>query len=495
MPGPARTDQYRAGPAGPGPDAPAQPKVDNRLTAGEMVAGPDEPAALDKRAYDLGYADGLTGEAKNVASILQWPEVQGEPSAYVPLNQTYFKGFQAAIPKRVDELARLISSTRPRAVPATKYPFMKVEIREGRLIDRAERMDAMLKAQGKPLPTMDSIGLGEVDEDYLTIKEFREEVVKRTKVEHDACKDEYTRPGKIQKCIDKVDEKYGGPGFQDWDRKEAQRKYQELKAVADRIEDVKNAGPVKLVGKAVGRGVGYAIDGDAGAEKGDEIGGIIGGVGDAVAVGKAGSVAKKRTANYRTRRSRRRRTHRRRPRRPDKGLATPRRVRPPEAGRTDDKPVELVKIMTPKGIVELDKTQVALEQAKAQKWLAEQKAADAKKPENQQRSDSQLIKEAQGEVQHRQRLGALRPTQRSVTVKTQSGEVKYTVEEYRKQVQKAEEWVNRQKMDTQGGQQRKSDEALQKEAAAPVQARLRLALHQERELLFRSPRDCSAPQG
>jgi len=429
----------------PIPSAPKAQPVDNRPTAGELVAR-DKQAALDKRAYDLGYADGLKGESLSGGVIATWKEALEDQSVLLALiNGPYTKGFTDGKKQGQNELAEAHKTWKATGkFSKTKHPYMKAEIRAGRTMTVQERMDAMLKAQGKTIPTMDSIGFGEVDTDYITVDEFRKEVLKRAKVEHDACKQEYIRPGKIRKCIAKVDEKYGGPGFQDWDRKEAQKKYQQIKAVADRIEDVKNAGPVKLVGKAVGRGVGYAIGGDEGAEIGDQIGGMVGGVGDIKTVKKTADVAKKRNADY--------------------GKSNTQNVPPTVKGPPADS-APRVKVTTARGTVEMTKTEISVEQVKAQKWIQEQRAADANRVPNQRRSDAQLIKEMREQFKVDKGWEPFAPHERQVTVDTPKGPVQMTVQEYRDRVAKADAWVAKEKMATKDGKQIKSDEQLHREAA------------------------------
>jgi hypothetical protein len=282
----------------PTPAPKPQPQVDSRPTAGELVAR-DKQAALIKRAHELGFADGLNGKYGNAGAMADRAEVKGDPTILPMLQGPYAKGFGEAVPQRQNELVEAHKTYKATGrIPQTKQPYAWIEIKEGRMMSRAERMDAMLKAQGRPYPTMDMVGDLKVNQQYLTFKEFEEEVKNRAKVEHQQCEDEYIRPGKIRKCIGAVDDKYGGKGFQEYDRRESQRKLQQINAVAERIEDTKNAGPVKLFSKGVCRGAGYLIDGDEGAETGDEICGMVGGAGDFLANRKVAKVAKQRTANY-----------------------------------------------------------------------------------------------------------------------------------------------------------------------------------------------------
>jgi hypothetical protein len=414
--------------AGPKPQAKAAspPQADNRPTAGEMVAQ-DKKAALIKRAHDLGYDDGMNGESKNAGTMADWEEVKADPSLLPALQPSYLKGFGEAVPQRQNELVEAHKAYKSTGqIPQTKKPYAWIEIKEGRMMTRAERMDAMLKAQGKPLPTMDMLGNGEVDQEYLTFEEFKQEVLKRAAGEKQQCEEDHTFRGPTNKCKDDVNDKYGGKGFQEYDRAESQKKLVQIQAVADRIEDTKNAGPLKLAGKAIGRSIGYAVAGDEGAEIGDDIGGMVGGAGDILSVKKTADVAKARNANYEK---------------------------------------QTVTVITAKGTVELSKTKVAVEQVNAQEWLKEQKAADAKRPAQQRRSDAQLIKAARGKFQVDKSWEPFAPHEREVTVETPRGPVKITVEEYRNRVQEAEKWVAKEKMATKDGRQIKSDEQLNQEAA------------------------------
>jgi hypothetical protein len=154
-------------------------------------------------------------------------------------------------------------------VPQTKVPFLPIEVKEGRVMDRSERYDAMLKKQGKTHAEMDDVIGDYRNADYLTKEEFKAEFDSRRKAERQACKDDNIRPGTIHKCQEKVNEKYGGHGYKDWRVREARKTYQEIQRTGQKIDAVKNSGPGGLAGRVVGRAVG--------GEKGEEIGATIGG--------------------------------------------------------------------------------------------------------------------------------------------------------------------------------------------------------------------------
>src|SRR4029453_6300512 len=78
-------------------------------------------------------------------------------------------------------------------IPHTKSPFLSIEIKEGRLMTRAERYDEMVKklGKGKALAAMDDITYDNRAPEYLTQAEFKEEYWARYEAERDNCYDEY----------------------------------------------------------------------------------------------------------------------------------------------------------------------------------------------------------------------------------------------------------------------------------------------------------------
>ncbi len=168
----------------------------------------------------------------------------------------------------------------------TKSKLAPIEIKEGKLMSRAERYDAMvagmLQKQGDPTktnPQVDDVTQDNRDPDYLTKEEFHDEFWAREKKEYDACEDEYIRPGKIDKCQRAVDEKYGGESFKQWRDQREQELARQVQVVQEKIDGVANSGPLSLAGRAIGRAIG--------GEKGEEWGAAIGGMGD-IGVGMYG---------------------------------------------------------------------------------------------------------------------------------------------------------------------------------------------------------------
>lgn len=175
-------------------------------------------------------------------------------------------------------------------IPQTKHPFAWIEIKEGRVMTRGERYDAMIQKQGKPNPVTGDLVDDNRDPEYLTKEEFHDEFWAREKKEFSNCSDEYTRPGKIYKCQKEVDEKYGGEEFKAFEanRDAALRAaYQEY---SQRVDAVVNSGPVSLTGRAIGQ----TIDGD----RGGDIGGAFGGFFDAGLAIYAGVKGGARIDNY-----------------------------------------------------------------------------------------------------------------------------------------------------------------------------------------------------
>lgn len=163
----------------------------------------------------------------------------------------------------------------------TKFPFSEVEIREGHMMSRSERYDAMLKKQGKDFATMGDVVDDNRFPDYLTKQEFKDELMERHQKDRDQCDKDHWFRGPTYHCQDEVDKKYGGPGFRTWQ----EQQYDELRAriqqAQAKIDNIVNSGPVSLAGRGLGYAAGYAIAGKEGAEYGADLGGAIGGLGDA----------------------------------------------------------------------------------------------------------------------------------------------------------------------------------------------------------------------
>src|SRR5262249_12009494 len=87
------------------------------------------------------------------------------------------KRYQQAKARRLDRLREVEEAHRvykkTGQIPQTKQPFAWIEIKEGRLMNRAERYDALVKEHGTPYAP--------VDTKYLTVEEFKDEVEARAK--------------------------------------------------------------------------------------------------------------------------------------------------------------------------------------------------------------------------------------------------------------------------------------------------------------------------
>jgi len=259
---------------------------DNRPTAGELVEK-DVMAALSKRAYDLGYND-LINQQFHLFEINSWDEVVANPSRLSALTDAYSKGEQAAGAKMAKDLAEAHNTGK---IPPASEHFSAIEIKEGRKMTRAERMDAMLKAEGLNYPTLDMIGNMQVNDDYLTIQEFQDEVMARRHAEKEQCEDDhpYWKPNE-RACKVEVDDKYGGPKFEEHE----QQRDRQINEYNQKAEHVESLGAGALVGKALGR----TADAILGTDKFEKIGEFVGGVGDVALPVAAGSTEMNRTANY-----------------------------------------------------------------------------------------------------------------------------------------------------------------------------------------------------
>jgi hypothetical protein len=324
-------------------------------------------------------------------------------------------------------------------IPQTKHAFAGIEIMEGRLMSRAERMDAMLKAKGWQYPDLEPATVRLVDPAYLTDDEYRAETIQRAKDERDAC-------GRNSRCQVSVDNKYGGPSFKESDEA---RSRQSLREHKEHLEDLQNTGAGGLAGKAVGKGVcrpiGGLIGGDEGAEMAEKTCEAAGSLADAALLAKAGHAAMGRTKRYED----------------PEGGGTP---EPAGAGpESDGVPVELIKVLTTRGPVEMTSIQISVEQVRAQNWLQEQMTADSKRPESQRRTEPQLIQEARDEFNIDADWEPFATSEREITVQTPRGPVRMTVADYRKRVEKAEQWVHDVRRMSRG---ELSEEDLHREAAA-----------------------------
>ncbi len=212
----------------------------------------DDPAALS-----TGRNVRLPEQAKlSARQDVEWPQCPTDTNATAR--------------REVAEAHRIYKETGQ--VPQTQNQLAPIEIKEGRLMSRAERYDAMLAQQGKAHPQVDDLVRDKRDPDYLTKQEFHDEFFKREEAEWNRCRDDFIRPGRIDKCQRAVNEKYGGPAFKEWRDNDERARYQQWQHAEQQIGAIKNSGPIGLFG----RGVGHAFAG----LKGQEFGGVIGDLGD-----------------------------------------------------------------------------------------------------------------------------------------------------------------------------------------------------------------------
>jgi Domain of unknown function (DUF4157) len=182
-------------------------------------------------------------------------------------------------------------------IPQTDTPFSHIEIRRGVPMSRAQRYDAMMFKQGKPMAQVEDVTVADNrDPDYLTKQEFHDEFFARVHAEYQVCDDEHWFKGPTNDCMRDVDVKYGGPAFKSWrDNKEWQMALR-IQAVSEKIEGVVNSGPVSTLGRVVGYGAGSLTGHDA--LQWSEYGGDIGGWGDLAAGIKMAQSERARLRNY-----------------------------------------------------------------------------------------------------------------------------------------------------------------------------------------------------
>ena len=197
------------------------------------------------------------------------------------------KSYQQGMALHADRQREVVEANRvynaTRQIPQTKNHFARIEITEGRLMDQAERMDALLKEKGWKFPDLDPDTVRHVDYSaYLTVEEFRAETIKRMKAEQNEC-------GGDIKCQVDVEFKYGGPKYKESEQASCR---QMVRDIEEHMESMKNTGPAsvgaKVLGEAVCGPVGSLIGGDKGAEFGKQLCQVAGGIGDVVVGMKAG---------------------------------------------------------------------------------------------------------------------------------------------------------------------------------------------------------------
>jgi hypothetical protein len=326
--------------------------VEAVLRAAGAATAPAQPAKLpddEQRMYDLfgeGALKAYQGKKKHDAQIASLPqdeqvmekafgdevlkeyqqqkkhsaEIAKLPGDEQAMDHAFgdeaLKNYQQAKQQalsRAQELAQAHDTfLKTGKVPATKIPFLPIEVKLGKSMSRAERYDAMVESMQKQqcsaartcVSEEDSDGIDDRDKhqvlvdditndnrdpDYLTKEEFHDEFWSREKAEYNACGEDNIRPGTIDECQSAVDEKYGGENFKEWRAQHEQEAAAAYRQYQDKVEGIANSGPTSLLGRVVGRAIG--------GEKGEEIGATIGGwldTGTAIYAGtRGGSVEEK----------------------------------------------------------------------------------------------------------------------------------------------------------------------------------------------------------
>ena len=173
-------------------------------------------------------------------------------------------------------------------IPQTRTPFSWIEIKKGIPMSRARRYDAMMLKQGQPYAQIEDVTVDNRDPEYLTQQEFKDEFWSRVNAERQECEDSHWFRGPTNKCLRRVDEKYGGPAFKSWRDNREWQLYLRIMAVSDKIEGVVNSGPAATLGRVIGYGAGAATGHDP--LTWSEYGADLGGIGDVgLALHAAGS--------------------------------------------------------------------------------------------------------------------------------------------------------------------------------------------------------------
>jgi hypothetical protein len=159
-------------------------------------------------------------------------------------------------------------------IAQTWDPFPLIEIKEGKLMTRAERYDAMLEKQGKDNADLTT---NDWDAEYLSEQEFHDELFARHRAEWDQCDEDHWFKGPTFKCQREVDEKYGGTGFKPWKEAGEAQDRQRNQVVLSKMGGVVNSGAFATIGRATGALTAWGLGNDplAGSEKGAAVGGIL----------------------------------------------------------------------------------------------------------------------------------------------------------------------------------------------------------------------------
>src|SRR5581483_3845128 len=155
---------------------------------------------------------------------------------------------------------------------ATRYPLTDAEIKEGKVMTRAERYEKFLASQGHDPAKL--FRKGELDfakrNEFLTDSEFESEHQLRLKAEEkdlaDSCPIKYHSTEQIENCQAKVWDKYYGQDGSDDYRKRMANARIAGEEYSHHIDSVKSGGPISMIGRGVDRLAGG--DGEFGAAAG-----------------------------------------------------------------------------------------------------------------------------------------------------------------------------------------------------------------------------------
>jgi hypothetical protein len=181
-------------------------------------------------------------------------------------------------------------------IPQTQYPHSLAEIKLGKPMSRRERYDLMMELQGRKHPLEMDVRQDLRDPEILGKEEFEQEYRSRIAAEKDACDDEYFWPKYERQCKERVNEKYGGPGYVEWRDANYRRAYAHLVEVSAKIDAVKYGGPFSLVGRVAGYGFGVLTGRDP--LKTSEDWATVAAIGDAAVAYRSMKTARMRVQNY-----------------------------------------------------------------------------------------------------------------------------------------------------------------------------------------------------
>ena len=269
---------------------------------GGGAAGAPHDAEAEAHALAAPLAAGAPVHVKHLAPLGVQRDAAGASPPMTPSEQlvqsTFGDAGVQAVRQYQSKAAELAAVHRvylaTHQIPATWTSFAIIEIKEGRLMTRAERYEAMLKKQGKDQPVMNDLFIDARDPEYVTKEEFHDEFLARHRAEWDQCEEEHTFNKYIFRCHREVDEKYGGEEFKSWKRSYDADLLRQNAPIVAKMGAVIEGGAFATAGRAAGGLVGWARGGDP--LKDSETGAAIGGLFDTTLLVWAGSKARGRVA-------------------------------------------------------------------------------------------------------------------------------------------------------------------------------------------------------